>query len=152
MPSKKAFEKGDSGSNFKDMAPEDTMDSSLYTDRIIGEDKYSISWYAKGEYLSKQDLDVLFTKYHIDSEILEEVNSYTLIIGRGKNDNKEYLEYTNGVLVKAEEIKAGYSIYDIYLNINSKTNSNINFISIAVYNNDIVYYSYEDGKLYSEVR
>ena len=118
--------------------------------RIIIEESNFSTYYVKGDYLSKQDMEVLFSKYQIDSEILEEVNSYSLVIGK-KND-KEYLVYTNGILEKEEEISASYSIYDIYKKISARASDNISFVNLKISDGKIVYYTYKDGKLYEEAR
>lgn len=120
---------------------ESASSNTIYGKYIEDSIDFDITYlYVNG--LNKVDVEVLFKEYNIKDEPIEEINTYTIIIG--KVDGIEKLAYTNGNECKSINLNNTYSIYDIYLNIKAQANKDIKNISLYIESGDIVYY-YSDG-------
>lgn len=120
---------------------ESASSNTIYGKYIEDSIDFDITYlYVNG--LSKVDVEVLFKEYNIKDEPIEEINTYTIIIG--KVDGIEKLAYTNGNECKSINLNNTYSIYDIYLNIKAQANKDIKNISLYIESGDIAYY-YSDG-------
>ena len=136
---------GEFNSDDKELQYMDSIESAssntIYGKYIEDSTSFDITYLYVNE-LSKIDMEIIFEEYGIVEDIIEEINTYTIIIG--KVDGVEKLAYTNGNECIDLNINCAYSIYDIYLNLKEQANSDIKNISLYIDNGDIVYY-YSDG-------
>lgn len=128
---------GDSSYNAISNESMSNIKNSIYSHYILENVDFDIT-YLYVNNLSKAELERLFQEYNITTNLIEDINTYTVVIG--KQDGIEKIAYTNGYEYVVLESKATYLVYDIYINIQSQAKSDIESISLYLENDHIVYY------------
>ena len=147
-PSKDALNKGESenSSEYYDeesgAVPQDN--AYLYFIETVTSVQFDKVYVRMGNIENKDTLEAIFNKLNIDQEVLEEYNSYALVLG--KKMDKEVLSYTNGNKVTDIKLNLDYKIEDIYNQLQAQTNNTMEAMYIRVENNQLVYYTYYNNQ------
>lgn len=147
-PSKDTFNKDESANSsehYDDESGAVPQDNAyLYFIETVTSVQFEKVYVRMGNIENKDTLEAIFNKLNIDQEVLEEYNSYALVLG--KKMDKEVLSYTNGNKVTDIKLNLDYKIEDIYNQLQAQTNNTMEAMYIRVENNQLVYYTYYNNQ------
>ena len=98
------------------------------------------------ENITKTDMEKIFKEFNIEAAVVEDINTYSLVIGKIKGSEK--LAYTNGYECIVLDNNSDYKVYDIYLNLKSQAKKEIENISLYIEGDNLVYYYSDGSKVY----